>query len=74
MPTDYTPIACDLYDRLIEAATQRRPVALRRAGALAQVVIVDISTHDGAEWAQLASGERIRLDAGEWLLDKPPAR
>lgn len=69
MPTDYTPIACDLYDQLIEAATKRRPVALRRAGALKRVVILDISTHEGAEWAQLEGGERVRLDDVMWLLD-----
>lgn len=65
----YTPIACDLYDQLIEAATRRRVVTLRRADHTSQVVIVDIFTREGAEWARLEDGEMVRLDAGEWRVD-----
>ncbi len=66
---NYAPIACDLYDQLIEAATRRRAVTLRRAGHTSRVVIVDIFTREGAEWALLEDGETVRLDAGEWLVD-----
>jgi transcriptional antiterminator Rof (Rho-off) len=67
---NYAPIACDLYDQLVEAATRRRAVTLRRADNAAQVVILDIFTRGGAEWALLEGGETVRLDAGEWSVDK----
>jgi transcriptional antiterminator Rof (Rho-off) len=69
-PPKYAPIACDLYDQLILITERRRPVEMRRDGAAEQVVIVDISTREGAEWATLADGRVVRLDLAVWAVSE----
>lgn len=65
---EYSPIDCNFYDRLEEAATLKQRVRLF-LGAEEQVdgVIADLWQHDGAEWVRLADGREIRLDHVEGI-------
>ena len=72
----YRPIACDLYDRLEEAATLRRIVRIGyRDGkgemAVTQGRIVDLRVSEGAEWMVLEDGFTLRLDRILALGDEP---
>lgn len=76
MPTDYQPIACGFYDVLEAAATRKQPVYLQYFNDLRQlcqesVAIQTFVTRDHAEYAQLASGEEVRLDRIIRLDDTP---
>lgn len=63
----YTPINCDLYDLLEQAATLKNTVRLtvrEETGAIQQVVglIKTFTAHDGVEHLIMENGTRIRLD------------
>jgi Rho-binding antiterminator len=67
MLTAYQPIACDFYDELEAAATQRRRVLLQyfselRELCIESVVIDTFFIRDEAEFMRLSTGEEIRLD------------
>ena len=76
MPTDYQPIACGFYDVLEAAATRGQPVYLQYFNDLRQlcqesVALKTFVTRDHAEFAQLASGDEVRLDRIIRLDDTP---
>jgi Rho-binding antiterminator len=76
MATDYKPIACDFYDVLEAAATRKQQVYLQYFNDLRQLcqgtnTIRTFITRDHAEYAQLASGEEVRLDNIIRLDDTP---
>jgi Rho-binding antiterminator len=67
MATDYQPIACGFYDELEAVATRKKQVYLQYFNDLRQLcqgstTIKTFFTRDHAEFAQLASGEEVRLD------------
>lgn len=65
---DYTPIDCNFYDRLEEAATLKQRVRLfLGTEEQADGVISDLVQHDGAEWVRLVDGREIRLDHVEGI-------
>jgi Rho-binding antiterminator len=65
----YQPIDCNYYDLLLERATLRRPCRIelllpQGPETLAEAVIEDVYTADGAEYLRLAGSQTpIRLDA-----------
>lgn len=64
---DYTPIACDLHDRLQLLVMRGRLVSLvvRDDDGVARTVathLVDVLTRDGAEWVVTGDGTSLRLD------------
>jgi Rho-binding antiterminator len=66
-PAPYVPIDCEFHDVLEATATRRATVVIRfldDAGLPQQrdTRIVTLSAHDGIEYAELATGERVRLD------------
>jgi Rho-binding antiterminator len=65
-PRPYRPIDCSVHDRLESLATLGRRVEIvqRRDDAQAthHAVIVDVYTHDAAEYLRLDDGTVIRLD------------
>jgi len=67
-PTDpYTPINCEFHDVLEATATRRTDAVIRfldddGAPQERETRIVTLSARDGVEYAELATGERIRLD------------
>ncbi|MGH7483645.1 MAG: GNAT family N-acetyltransferase [Longimicrobiales bacterium] len=72
MPTDYTPIACELHDRLEAAATLggKRRIVFRDpdAGSIEVLArIVDVFAKGGEEFIRIDSGALIRLDRIESL-------
>ncbi|WP_151087836.1 hypothetical protein [Hymenobacter baengnokdamensis] len=76
MAPDYKPIACGFYDVLEAAATCRKQVYLQYFNDLRELcqgpsTINTFFTRDHAEFAQLASGEEIRLDRIIRLDDTP---
>lgn len=67
MATDYQPIACGFYDELEALATRKKQVYMQYFNDLRQLcqgttAIKTFVTRDHAEYAQLASGEEVRLD------------
>lgn len=63
----YTPINCDLYDLLEQAATLKNTVRLtvkEDSGAIKQEVglIKTFTAHDGVEHLIMEDGTKIRLD------------
>lgn len=65
--SDYTPVSCELYDKLEAIATLHRTsqIAYRtEAGEKVQVEskIVDVYAKDGADYCKLANDAIIRLD------------
>lgn len=65
---DYTPIDCDFYDRLEEAATLKQRVRLfLGTEEQADGVITDLVQHDDAEWVRMGDGREIRLDHVEGI-------
>ena len=84
-PTDpYTPINCEFHD-VLEATATRKMAAIIRfldddgAPQERETHIVTLSARDGVEYAELGTGERVRLDrlvavGGDLLADfAPPA-
>ena len=76
LATDYQPIACDFYDVLEAAATRHQQVYLQYFNDLRELcqgpaTIRTFVTRDHAEYAQLASGEEVRLDRIIRLDDTP---
>lgn len=66
-PAPYVPIDCEFHDVLEATATRRATVVVRfldHAGLPQQreTRIVTLSAQDGIEYAELATGERVRLD------------
>lgn len=67
-PTDpYTPINCEFHDVLEATATRRTAAVIRfldddGTPQERETRIVTLSARDGVEYAELATGERIRLD------------
>ncbi|KRA42466.1 hypothetical protein [Pseudoxanthomonas sp. Root630] len=84
-PSDpYTPINCEFHDVLEATATRRTEAVIRfldddGATQERETRIVTLSARDGVEYAELGTGERIRLDrliavGGSVLADfAPPA-
>jgi len=67
MATDYQPIACGFYDELEAIATRKQQVYLQYFNDLRQLcqgttTIKTFFTREHAEFAQLGSGEEVRLD------------
>ncbi len=67
MPTDYQPVDCGFYDELEASATLKKQVYLQYFNDLRQlcqgsVVFKTFFVRDNVEYAQLASGEEVRLD------------
>jgi Rho-binding antiterminator len=67
MATEYQPIACGFYDELEAIATRKKQVYLQYFNDLRQLcqgpaTIKTFFTRDHAEFAQLSSGEEVRLD------------
>jgi len=65
--TPYAPISCEFHDVLEATATRRRTASIRFIdvdGVLQQrnARIVALYVSGGSEYAELDSGERIRLD------------
>jgi Rho-binding antiterminator len=64
---NYAPIACSAHDRLEAAATLGRPLTIVYDGLdgryeIREARITDLESRDGAEFATLSTGQRIRLD------------
>ncbi|CAN4278844.1 hypothetical protein LJR125_001718 [Pseudoxanthomonas sp. LjRoot125] len=63
----YTPINCEFHD-VLEATATRRTAAIIRfldddgTPQERETRIVTLSARDGVEYAELGTGERIRLD------------
>lgn len=73
---DYQPIDCGFYDVLEAAATRKQHVYLQYFNDLRELnqgsaVIKTFFIRDHAEYAQLASGEEVRLDRIIRLDDTP---
>lgn len=80
----YTPINCEFHD-VLEATATRRTAAIIRfldddgTPQERETRIVTLSARDGVEYAELGTGERVRLDrlvavGGDLLADfAPPA-
>lgn len=68
MKSLYVPISCSYYDRLEAWAVRRERVHIRymqpghEAEELVTGVIADLFSKDNAEYLELKSGQRIRLD------------
>lgn len=67
MTPKYTPVNCDLYDKLEEQATLRRPVRLTLReddGTVREEtgIIKTFQANDGVEHMIMENGNRIRLD------------
>ncbi len=67
MSAAYQPIACGFYDELEAVATRKKQVYLQYFNDLRQlcqasVVFKTFFVRDHVEYAQLASGEEVRLD------------
>lgn len=65
--SDYTPISCDLYDKLESMATLHRTGTMTYKGESGDIQeatdeIVDIYAKDGADYCKLSQGTVIRLD------------
>ncbi len=65
--SDYTPVSCELYDRLEATATLKKECHLTYLGennklSEVQGQIVDVYAADGADWCKLSDGTVIRLD------------
>ena len=65
--SDYTPIACELHDRLESFATLRHVVRIEYVDdngdvRAAEDRITDVFARDGAEYLSTGSGLEIRLD------------
>ena len=63
----YTPINCEFHDVLEATATRRTNTVIRFVDddGITQVRdtrIVTLSARDGIEYAELGTGERVRLD------------
>ena len=82
-PSDpYTPINCEFHDVLEATATRRANTVIRfidddGVTQVRDTRIVTLSARDGIEYAELGTGERIRLDRlvavdGVSLADFPP--
>ena len=76
MATYYQPIDCGFYDQLEAAATRQQQVYLQYFNDLRELcqgsaTIRTFFTREHAEYAQLASGEEIRLDRIIRLDDIP---
>jgi Rho-binding antiterminator len=79
----YMPINCEFHDVLEAAATRRANTVIHFVDdeGRAQVRdtrIVTLSARDGIEYAELGTGERVRLDrlvlvGGTALADFPPS-
>lgn len=72
----YEPIDCGVHDQFLEWATLRQPVAITYESnngdtSVANDVIKDVYTKDGAEYLRLADGLEIRLDK---ITDTTPLR
>ena len=83
LPSDpYTPINCEFHDVLEATATRRANTVLRfidddGVTQVRDTRIVTLSARDGIEYAELGTGERVRLDRlvavdGVSLADFPP--
>jgi Rho-binding antiterminator len=67
MTTEYQPIDCGFYDVLEAAATRKQQVYLQYFNDLRQLcqgstILKTFFVRDHVEYAQLASGEEVRLD------------
>lgn len=76
MDTKYTPINCDLYDFLEEAATLKKAVTLtikEDNGAINQLVgvIKTFTAHNGVEHLIMEDATRLRLDKITHLNGEP---
>lgn len=65
--SDYTPVSCELYDRLEATATLKKEchlTYLNKNNQLNEVLgqIVDVYAADGADWCKLDDDTIIRLD------------
>lgn len=65
--TDYRPIDCSVHDRLESFSVLRTPcrIDFQAADGTTRVVtgrIIDVFTHDGAEYLRTDDGTEIRLD------------
>lgn len=66
----YTPINCNLYDRLLAASTLRQSVNLTWQSSpnepiiiCLQIIIEDVyTTSDSEEYLRISDGQMIRLD------------
>lgn len=83
LPSDpYTPINCEFHDVLEATATRRANTVIRfidddGVTQVRDTRIVTLSARDGIEYAELGTGERVRLDRlvavdGVSLADFPP--
>ena len=67
-PSDpYTPINCEFHDALEATATRRANAVIRFIDddgnpQARDTRIVTLSARDGIEYAELGTGERVRLD------------
>ncbi|MEM1321388.1 MAG: hypothetical protein AAGG75_14125 [Bacteroidota bacterium] len=77
--TPYRRVSCDFYDSLEALATRRQALWIEyrdEAGQLqdCQTTLADLQARQGAEYALLSNGLRLRLDQItrlreiEWLL------
>jgi Rho-binding antiterminator len=67
MATDYQPIDCNYYDELEALATRKKQIYLQYFNDLRQLcqgpaTLKTFFVRDHVEYAQLTSGEEIRLD------------
>ncbi len=65
--SDYTPVNCELYDRLEARATLKKECHLTYLNENNQLnevrgLIVDVYAADGADWCKLDDDTIIRLD------------
>ena len=63
----YEPVDCTMHDQLVERAAFRLPTKVtyrneRGELVVAQDLIQDVFSREGAEYVRLASGTEIRLD------------
>ncbi|MGC1309558.1 MAG: hypothetical protein WA885_20235 [Phormidesmis sp.] len=67
----YTPVSCELYDKLEAIATLRRTAQITyqtdSGPAATENKIVDVYAHDGADYCKLEDGTVIRLDKLETI-------
>jgi Rho-binding antiterminator len=67
MMSDYTPVSCDLHDKLEAIATLHRTSQITYRNEADETVkveskIVDIYAHEGADYCKLENDTVIRLD------------
>lgn len=65
--SDYTPVSCDLYDKLEAMATLHRTGQITYRSESGETVevsdeIVDVYARGGADYCRLSQGTVIRLD------------